>query len=535
MEINNKSVRGIYLYNNLVTYEPGDFVVLNNTIYVCINKCSCKDPSTERKYYQIYLGETIATDEDFELFRSSHGDDKYLSAYYLGKILNSYMAGFSEKGVINNYVDSAGSIFVKDYFGNPSGVTVNDSSEYIYPLDKIMVTEDLNNAIFSVNRSVVEYIGIPSGKTGSVILRQYTFEESSDSGLYTRVQELVDEEYGLIRFRYSSSLDQYEPSNPWVLTTVNNEFRTIVTELINYYSSKIIEIDKMEASIRDSFRFKSIPVNYTSSINYNGDNTLTVSSGTKTSPMPYLGSGDFFITICLKYSELTYDGTDDTIWRTDSLTINMADVTTTTTFGVVGNRILSITKSTGSYTFTVGGGCFVYSMYYRQSLDESITVSDNISEKHALTTVQTSETGAIEFIPAEVVDQATGLTINLGTLKPAGCDFLARVSVKNYNYNLTTNSWEIVLNYFDIKFSIGSEWIDSGTLYTSNNKTLCRINYSCDYNVPRGKVIFSVTPNINGSSGQDIGGLLKTSTRPTSPPTEYLTNPMSIVKLYYIA
>jgi len=398
-----------------------------------------------------------------------------------------------------------------------------------------MVNEELNNAIFAINRSVAEYIGVPSGKTGSVILRQYTFEESSESGALTRVQEIVDEEYGLIRFRYSSSTNQFEPSNPWTLTTVNNEFKTIVTELINYYSSKIIELDKMEASIRDSFRFKSIPISYTSAINYSGDNTLTVSSGTEISPIPYLGDCDFYVTICLKYSEFTYDGSQDTIWRTDSLTINMADVTTTTTFGVVGNRILSITKGTGSYSFTVGGGCFIYEMYYRQCLDKSITISSNISEKHSLAITHTSETGIVQFSPAEIVDETTGLTINLTTLKPAGCDFLARVSVKNYNYNTTTNSWEIVLNYFDLKFSIDSSWSDIGTVYMDNYKTACRIGYQCGYDpVVNKKVIFTISPNINGSSGQDIGGLLKTSTRPTSPPTEYLTNPMSIVKLYYI-
>ena len=160
MIINGTSVRGIYLYDPEIQYERGDFVVEGEKIYIC--KAAPSDSGfipSENPNYEEGLS-----------------DDKLVSAVSLSRILSSYMSGFDEKGIINNSVTDDGKIWIGSYFQNNKAEELATNPEYTSPLEQIMCTPSLNNAIFNVSRNVVgaEINYLTSGNP--VILRQYTYK-----------------------------------------------------------------------------------------------------------------------------------------------------------------------------------------------------------------------------------------------------------------------------------------------------------------------------------------------------------------------
>lgn len=531
MEINNKSVRGIYLYSKDVKFEAGDFVVSGTSMYICIADAMGKSVS-DTNYYKIYLGENIATDLDFEKFAAGTVEDKFMSAFYLGKILNSYMSGFSEKGIVNSYIGADEKIYLKDYFGNESDTTITTS--YKYPLDNLMATSSLNNAIFSVDRSVVEYIfGPTSGATSSIILRQITYFEK-DSGNNVRIQELVDTENGLIKYRYSNEDSDYEPSSSWVSATVNQDFKSKVDEVMSYYYSKLIELEREKSYLKTNFRFKKINFEYINNIAFDSGttNAVDISYGTTSSTIPYTGTGSFIITICTKYQENSVSS-GSTVWRNDSTTIDLVDVETELSYGIVGGKTLTIVKNKSTFTFKTSGGSVISDIYYRQSLDS--TLDESIStivvdiKRELGFDLNTSYGTSLDL--SNVKDLTTGSTINLTTIYPSGCTIEFKVSPSCYWWtsNGSSGSWSTkTTDPYTFRFKI-TDWTTIGvtrTFYIKDNMGASR------YTITQTKTSFSFTPVTT-----DLGGPPDANTDFTNSGVspQYLPNPEKITNIYYVS
>lgn len=390
MEINNKSKRSIYLYDPLVEIEKGDWVVKGDRLYICLADCVGKDPDTERDYYKLYLSENTGTLEDLIAYsKDVLAEDKFVNAYSLGEIFNAYMIGYNERGIITSEVGDNGEIFVSDYFGDE--ISINPNPSYTDPLDKIMTAPELNNAIFSVSRDVVASIlGTTSGATGNVILRQYTYKD--EDSIYIRVQELIDETTGFVRYRYSLSSNSFEPSGAWTSTTVNSSFKTTVDNVINYYNSKLIEMEREKAANKATFRFRNIklPSSYQPSSISSATNTLTIS---KTDLGYKSGMGDMFITITTAYLEQSSAagviGGNDNVFRTDSVTINLGDflgsIRETESYNIVGTKLLVIKKSGNNVEFLTNEGSKITNIYARQSFGDYASL-DNARVLYELTT-----------------------------------------------------------------------------------------------------------------------------------------------------
>jgi len=384
MEINNnKSIRGIFLYADDIKFERGDFVVEGDKIYVTKADSIGRQPSKSPEYFQIYLKEEVADleGEDFINYLKGEGQDKLISAYTVGKLLSMYLTGFDEKGTITNEITEGGSIVLKDYFGNET------VSSHTNPLDVILTTPSLNNAIFKVNRAVVEsLIGSSSSTTSHyVLLRQYTYSEpaasTSADSIYTRVQELIDEETGVVKYRYSRSSNSYESSIDWISVNTNSKFTSTVDDVINYYSNKCIELDKQKAVLRDSFRFKNIKGSPT------GTNTLVM----YTSENPISNESFAFFTICTLYAEdspsSSASGGNSRIYRTDSITVDLLpfyNSNSTRKYGIVSGEYIDITSNVnlGTITFTTSGNSRISNIYMREFLkdvDDSVVGNIHIS------------------------------------------------------------------------------------------------------------------------------------------------------------
>jgi hypothetical protein len=343
MEIGNKNIQGMYLYDPLAKFTIGDFVVKGSVIYVVSADVEGVDPeSTEGKnYYCTYLADRIADDSDFVNYANGSADDKFISAKSLGKILNTYMTGFNSKGIINNSITEDGSIYLRDYYGNSSNVDL--SSAYTDPLDKLMVSE-INNGYFTVSSEIVKGImGTTSSTT--LILRQYTYKSNNEN---IRVQELVDDG-GTVRFRSASSKYSYAPTSEWKSPAIDENILSNINTIISYYQGKITELGQTKLNLINNFRFKKVNFN-TGTNTWNFENEAE--DGIYT-----------IITKCLDSSGV--DGISN-IYRTHTATI---DLNNSTRFYAVNNVPIDVAVKDNTITLTA------------KSSTQSIEISDIYCKK----------------------------------------------------------------------------------------------------------------------------------------------------------
>lgn len=272
MKINNTSVRGIFLYSPDAEFEHGDFVVSGDTIYICnpsegLDSVVGIDPSKDVINYKPYLGGSTAT-LDYSLGYLSNevgaNSDLYVSSLYLQGILNNYLSGFDEKGIIEDYLDlEDGKITTSERFvpivgNNPQGI-----------FDRILTNRDLNNAYLRISRSFIigdQSLGaiaviLGEGNT-DIILRQYSYYDKSREGTpLVRVQELVDPDQCFVMYRYGVLSESYsitESSNFKNSFFTNDNINKVVDSCLTYVSNKEIEYKKKYESMKDSFRYKSV-------------------------------------------------------------------------------------------------------------------------------------------------------------------------------------------------------------------------------------------------------------------------------------
>ena len=135
MIINNTSIQGMFLYSPVAEYERGDFVVKGTSLFVCSPKNGLEtivgeDPEHSTNFY-VYLGDKMASIEDYTNFVDGKSEDKYISINQLPGILNLYMNGVSGKGIIGNNIslsndDNNHLDIVVEGYNLPEGVDYNN-------------------------------------------------------------------------------------------------------------------------------------------------------------------------------------------------------------------------------------------------------------------------------------------------------------------------------------------------------------------------------------------------------------------------
>lgn len=297
MILNNTHVQGIFLYKDDIEYEKGDFVVSGSSIYICTaknpstenNTVLGKDPSTDSENFTIYLGDSIKNIDEYFSYVNNPGEDvsgdKLLTAELLSQILNTYMIGFDEKGIIGEYIhqDTVGGSLV---ISNGLSKFVSGDANNI--LDTIIKTEEINNATLKISRSLEELKGIfPSQyieNTTSeedrayLILRQYTYtngitEEDNDevvpaTDTIFRLQELIDPIQGLTAYRHARGVGGSE-NREWEIaswkTDYDYDFLVSIQKLKEAYIQAINELEEEKKNLKNYFRFKEITIEKTNS------------------------------------------------------------------------------------------------------------------------------------------------------------------------------------------------------------------------------------------------------------------------------
>ena len=364
MKINDKSINGIFVYDDSAVFERGDMVIYYDCIYnVIADTVQGVNPENDSQNYSIYLSGYAGTFEEFKEF--ANGDiekgDRLVSVYTLNQILGSYMSGFSELGVINNTVLSTGQIFLSSYFDDKR-LSINSTSYYTDPLEQILVEPLINNATFAVSKDVVESIlGSNSGNGSTrVILRQYTYkdEENSNSNkeILIRIQELIDPDTGVIKFRWKSIENgDYNTSSTsiWKSANVDPNITEKIDNIIAYYNAKSNALDRERLELLSAFRYKPLKVT--------GGNSISI-PGTLDNP------GNTLITISFKRQLASG------MFQTETIQINLGDLRSgaTVSYDVFGTStgLVYSTGAANSINLVPGSGATIQSAYYSQSFRE---------------------------------------------------------------------------------------------------------------------------------------------------------------------
>jgi hypothetical protein len=553
MEINNKSVRGIYLYTNDATFEPKDFVIYGTDIYICTAKSKGNIPQRGSEYFSTYPEDGIATEDDFDSEILAKGTNKLVTPYLLSKVLCKYMSGFDETGMIVNTVNSDTEIYIKDFLGNDTGATVSSISEYTNALDKILVAPDINNAIFKVKRDVVKYlIGVTSSDIDYIILRQFSYYYDTDELKSVRIQELIDEESGIIRYRYGTSTNNFTPSS-WTSATVNPDFKNTVDSVISYYGDRIMDLEREKYELRTGFRFKSIPFSYSSSsYSETVENTITLSYGSAESAIPITTSSNittsFPVTICTKYIENSTTnsstGSSTKVWRTDSITVDIRGFILndqTATYRIVGSKLLKLVKGTNNtISLTTTGGSVISDIYFRQTYESTVSDTSNLSVVNEIgfsATYVTGEGNGIKDMElTSISDSTSGTTVSIPAIHPNGCDLLVEAEAIPPVYNTTTSLYENGTVAYTYKFLIHIDsWSHSDSRDTNGNP-IVKYYYASDYhsgcrigvfqeNTKISVNVYKTNPDTKvidiGVPSQTGGGVMK--------------DPQNITKIYYMS
>lgn len=337
MIINDKSVKGVYVYNESAEYEKGDFVVDGDCIFIC----TANSPTDTEKFtvkgqkpidangkintenYKAYPGDLITSAEEYYQISKKKGEgieDKYVSSYALSEILRKSYFGIDEAGLITDHVlyssedgsidYSVGSKTIEEWLDEPTSV-----------LTKILLEPELNNGIVKISRDLPElkdlfidqiesdqnitednYSNLMIGPK-MLLLRQYTYIEDHEK---YRVQELLDPRSGESYYRHlrcksftsdsekadlkDDELVKYELEGGYVSAwrsnfggstkTSSNGPRNVIeryNSILKAYSDRLNEYSGKLDQLNNSFRFQEVEGDDKTKIDY-ADLNLTINS-----------------------------------------------------------------------------------------------------------------------------------------------------------------------------------------------------------------------------------------------------------------
>lgn len=383
MKLNGVSVQGIYVYNEgNTTYEIGDMILYKNGIYIYSKSDEVlSDGLTpdKSKDYIPYLGDKLASLKDWQDFLKGKGEDKYLTTSTLVAILNSYMNDMRLDGVIMSaYDEPEGKTrdgWVLDEYR--LGSEVGDNTI----IDEILRSNS-NYAIYRVSRKLqglwmVDYDteNISGNYTDedrkSVLVKQYTYyssKEDEESGIQTRIQEIIDHVDGTVYYRsakydpkleINGTLGNLSSVSDWHNTRISKEYEHQVMSIVNAYAMKIKELEILEENLKKNFKFKSIDVIPGS--------TEVLLSQTNTSGAIKIDQGFYNIgpiTIVLKERLVT----TDIFYRSHEITIEYNDIYNRSKFLLTDDIyvVVSGTKSGDMLIQTSSDSVTIQSMYYKE-------------------------------------------------------------------------------------------------------------------------------------------------------------------------
>lgn len=266
------SIRGFFIYSPSANYEAGDFVVFGNSIYVCSPKgetsVSGEIPNESESFYP-YLGDQMIDASEFLTFsEEGGGQSKYVSVSALPAILNNYMAGLTNSGIIGDtitYSETEGfKVSIKEYDSDTLGLF-----EASTVLSEIMCG-NINHGIFKVSRGlpeIKEYVyseDISEDLDGEYcILKQYTYLDSKKTKI--RVQELIDHSCGNIFYRTIPLTDWYPidqvSKTAFKFATVHTkDLQRKANNLFRVYSARLKGFEARLDELERNFRFSKISV-----------------------------------------------------------------------------------------------------------------------------------------------------------------------------------------------------------------------------------------------------------------------------------
>lgn len=258
MIINGKKVTGLYKYNSEAIYTQGDLVYKDSTLYVAETEVTGIDPSDEEMSvgkYHIYLGDKCVSLDDYLNYEKTEDSklNKYIPASLLPVILNHYLTGVTEKGVIES---------INDSYKSDTKTTA----------DEILDNDNINHAIYSVDRDLeglpVDLYSSESGRINGekLILKQYTYLEKSFEDLVqvsrrVRVQELIDHSQYMVWYRYKKIDEVNSSPSQWKSITLNStNIHDNILRLANEYKSRINVLQETLINLKKNFRFRSIEI-----------------------------------------------------------------------------------------------------------------------------------------------------------------------------------------------------------------------------------------------------------------------------------
>lgn len=282
MKINDKkSVRGFFLYSDFSRYEDGDFVVYGNTIYVCSPKTGSTEVIGEKPYesenFYVYLGDQISSVDEFKNFVDNNGgDDKYISLSTLVSILNTYLTGINNSGIIGHEYSLENGEVIYKVNNKISEIYGSEESNNI--LSTLLLDKNINHGIFKVSKNLPEIVNLVGDRGDYCILRQYSYYlDSENKENLMRVQELIDIEvssdskvsYANIYYRSAPLKNSSDISisnlNFQSATAHSYGLERKISKLTNLYSTRMRLFDEKIKELQENFCFTNIKLdrNYT--------------------------------------------------------------------------------------------------------------------------------------------------------------------------------------------------------------------------------------------------------------------------------
>lgn len=422
MLLNNDShVRGIFMYSDDIEFEKDDFVVEGNCIYICTSSTPIKrkKPSKNPDYYTAYPGDKITTAQEYYNYLDTreNGEDKYVSAYALCDILENMYFGFGDNGLVVDHVLYNPAEGIDYSIRSVKEVLDNDTPNI---LNRILQTEDLNNGLVKISRSIKEIsdtlqedYNSETFESDVVILRQYTYFDSTKETKF-RIQELIDPEKNKIYFRFSKGevrddITYFDSASPWKNIYSNDEeIRNRLNTIEDYYRTKTLEIQDLYNRLKGKYCYRNVEISEPSSA------IALIPGGTKDiKSIESFETKSCFLDIIIKSP---IDGTEN-LYKNYSITIDAKDIVeaenSTEQYKITDDITLTgLFYRNGSGYETLGlsvpTSCIIKDIYYRDytlghihnwRLTETITAPTCTSEGWGTYTCDFCEETREDIIP----------------------------------------------------------------------------------------------------------------------------------------